>query len=119
LKVLEPVLKLVAMFQSDCSALYNDFKNLSVLGPTLLTLGGFNAHKIEYPTNLAKYRFYFMYGGAHAIAYLLVPRYIGDRLPLNIREGIEETICNHYFDDKESSAEKKAQVFQEYNVFRA
>jgi hypothetical protein len=55
----------------------------------------------------------------HMGSYVLDPRYIGDRLPLNIREGIEETIYNHYFDDKESSAEKTAQIFQEYNAFRA
>jgi hypothetical protein len=49
----------------------------------------------------------------------LDPRYIGDRLPVNIHEEIEETIYNHYLDDKESSSEKNAQIFQEYNAFRA
>jgi hypothetical protein len=106
LKILEPIDKLIIMFQSDCTALSDVFKNFADLGPTLPTLEGLHADEKEYLTKLAKYRFEFIYGDAHGMAYVLDPRYIGDRLPLNIREGIEETIYNHYFDDKESSAEK-------------
>jgi hypothetical protein len=49
---------------------------------------------------LTKYKFEFLYGDAHGIAHVLDPRYIGERLPLNIHKGIEENINNHYFDDK-------------------
>jgi hAT family C-terminal dimerisation region len=82
-------------------------------------LEGLRADEKEYLTKLAIYRFEFIYGDAHGIAYVLDPRYIGDSLPLNIRKGIEETIYNHYFDEKESSAEKNAQLFQEHNAFSA
>jgi hypothetical protein len=119
LKILEPIDRLITMFQNDCTALSDVFKNFAVLGPTLSTLEGLHSDGKEYLTKLAKYRFEFIYGDAHGIAYVLDPRYIDDRLPLNIREGIEETIFNHYFDDKESSTEKKAQIFQEYTAFRA
>jgi hypothetical protein len=117
LKILEPIDKLITMFQSNCTALPDVFKNFAVLGTTLSTLKDLHADEKEYLTKLAKYRFEFIYGDTHGIAYVLDPRYIGGRLPLNIREGVEETIYNHYFDDKESSAEKKAQIFQEYNAF--
>jgi hAT family C-terminal dimerisation region len=118
LKILEPIDKIITMIQSDCTALYDVFKNFAVPGPTLSTLEGLHADEKEYLTKLAKYRFEFIYGDAHGIAHVLDPRYLGDRLPLNIREGIEETIFNQYFDDKESSAEKKAQNIQDYNAFR-
>jgi hAT family C-terminal dimerisation region len=95
------------------------FKNFAVHGPTLSTLGGSHADEKAYLTKVVKYKSEFMYGDAHGIAYVLDPRYIGDRIPLDTREGIEETIYDHYFDDKESSAEKKAQIFQECNAFRA
>jgi hypothetical protein len=116
LEILEPIDKLINMFQSNCTDV---FKKNAVLGPILSTLEGLRAEENEYLTKLANYIFVFIYGDAHGIAYVLDPRYIGDRLPLNIREGIEETIYNHYFDDKESSAEMKAQIFQEYNASRA
>jgi hypothetical protein len=119
LKILEPIDKLLTIFQSDCTALSDVFKNFAVLGPTLLTSEGLHADEKVYQTKLAKYRFEFIYGDAPGIAYVLDPRYIGDRPPLNIRDGIEETIYNHYFDDKESSADKKAQILQEYNAFRS
>jgi hAT family C-terminal dimerisation region len=119
LKILEPIDKLITMFQSDCTALSDVLKNFAVLRPTLSTLEGLHADEKEYLTKLAKYIFKFIYSDARGISYVLDPRYIGDRLPLNIREGIEVTIYNHYLDDNKSSAEKKAQIFQEYNAFRA
>jgi hypothetical protein len=54
-----------------------------------------------------------------SISHQLDPRYVGYRLHLNICEGIDETIHIHFFNDKESSAERKAQTFQEYNACRA
>jgi hypothetical protein len=85
LKILDPINKLITMFQSDFTALSDAFKNSAVLGPTSSTLEGLHADEKEYLTKLAKYRFEFTYGDAHGISYVLDPRYIGDRLPLNIR----------------------------------
>jgi hypothetical protein len=95
LKILEPIDKLITMFQSDCTALSDVLKHFAALGPTLSTLEGLHADEKEYLTKLTKYRFEFIYGDAHGIAYVLDPRYIDDRLSLNIRDGIEETIVMH------------------------
>jgi hypothetical protein len=49
LKILEPIDKLISMFQSDCSAPYDAFKNFAVLGPTLSTLEGFTRGRKRIP----------------------------------------------------------------------
>jgi hypothetical protein len=88
LKILKPIDKLLAMFQSDCTTISDDFKSYAILGPTLSTLGGLSADDTELPNKAGYILFEFMYGDAHAIAYVLDSRSIGDRLPLNIRDGI-------------------------------
>jgi hypothetical protein len=50
---------------------------------------------------------------------MLDPRNLGDWLTLNIREGVEDSIYNHYLDDKESLADNMAQIYQECNSLRA
>jgi hypothetical protein len=98
----------IVKFQSDKASLLDAFKSFNVLGPTLAALEGLSSQEQTYLIMLAKYRFNFMYGDAHGIAYMLDPVYIGDGLPLPLRESIENTIFKHYFDDQPPSSEKQS-----------
>jgi hypothetical protein len=116
-KILEPIDKHIPIIQGDCNVLSNVFKNFVILGPTSSTVGGLIADDIDYLTKMAKYSFEAKYGDAHEIACVLGPRYIGDSLLLYISERIEEIIYNHYFENKEPLAERKAHIYQDYNHF--
>jgi hypothetical protein len=119
LSILEPIDSLIVKFRSDKASLSDVCKSFNVLGPTLAALEGLSSQEQTYLNMMAKYRFHFTYGDAHGIAYMLDPVYIGDGLPLPLRESIENTIFKHYFDDQPPSSEKQSQIYQEYNAFRS
>jgi hypothetical protein len=117
--ILEPIDEMITMFQSDSAALSDVFTPFALLGPTFVALEGFHDTEKSYLFKLAKQRFDFMYGDAHGIAYLLDPRYIGDGMLLSFREGIEERIFTHHFDDKDPSLEEKTAMCQECTSLRS
>jgi hypothetical protein len=83
------------MFQSDSATLSDVFKKFSHRCLTFTALEGFNDIEKSYLFKISKQRVEFMCGGAHGIAFLLDPGYIGDGMPLPIRERAEDTIFNH------------------------
>ncbi len=74
--------------------------------------------KKTYLVQLVKQRFQFMYGDAHGIAYVLDPRYLGDRMTRKLRKEIEDFIFAFPTPDGTTSQERKEQLSQQYTSFR-
>jgi hypothetical protein len=55
--------------------------------------------EFEYLVVLAQRRFQFMYDIIHGLSYLLDPRHIGDGLPADSRNNLEEVLINNLVDD--------------------
>ena len=89
IRILEPIDKFIKIFQSDavpCSDVFNVFLELE---DKMHAMTNIDAHKKTYLVQLVKQRFQFMYGDAHGIAYLLDPRYLGDRMAHKLRKEID------------------------------
>ena len=74
--------------------------------------------KKTYLVELVRKRFQFMYGDAHGVAYVLDPRYLGDRMSRTLRKEIEDFIFNFPKADRSTSKERKDQLAREYTLFR-
>ena len=92
IKILEPIDVLIKVFQNDsvpCSAVYKAFLDLENKMNGLTNIA---AEKKSYLVKQVKKRFDFMYGDAHGVAYLLDPRYLGEKMSL--RKEVEDFIFN-------------------------
>ena len=74
--------------------------------------------KKTYLVELVRKRFQFMHGDAHGVAYVLDPRYLGDRMSRTLRKEIEDFIFNFPKADRSTSKERKDQLAREYTLFR-
>lgn len=118
IKILEPIDMFIKVFQSDavpCSDVYNAF-----LDPEnkMNGLTNINAEKKAYLVKQVKKRFDFMYGDAHGMAYLLDPRYLGDKMSRALRKEIEDFIFNFPTADGSTCEERKQKLAEEYTAFR-
>ena len=77
-----------------------------------------NQVKKTYLVDLVRKRFKFMYGDAHGAAYVLDPRYLGDRMSRTLRKEIEDFIFNFPQADESTSKERKDRLAKEYTSFR-
>jgi hAT family C-terminal dimerisation region len=75
--------------------------------------------EIDYLMKLCQHCFDFMYGNVHVIAYLLDLHYIGDLMPVQMQESIEDLICMHLPPDcEEPTSLSEEEMFIQYTSFR-
>ena len=122
LRILEPIDRLIVYFQSDAvpvSDVYDSFLKLPSQFETTEMKAFLDTDEIQYLQKLARSQFEFMYGDAHAIGYLLDPRYMGEGLELNHKEELEEFIVNFPLskDHKNNDVERE-EVFKELTDYQ-
>ena len=108
----------IKIFQSDdapCSDVYKAFLDLE---DKMHLIPELDQVKKTYLVELVRKRFQFMYGDAHGVAYVLDPRYLGDRMSRTLRKEIEDFIFNFPKADRSTSKERKDQLAREYTLFR-
>ncbi len=76
-----------------------DFHNLPKEYKKVMSSNIITHQEFEYLVVLAQRCFQFMYGVAHGLSYLLDPRHIGDRLPADSRNNLEEVLINGHVDN--------------------
>ena len=116
--ILEPIDMFIKIFQSDdapCSDVYKAFLDLE---DKMHLIPELDQVKKTYLVELVRKRFQFMYGDAHEVAYVLDPRYLGDRMSRTLRKEIEDFIFNFPKADGSTSKERKDQLAREYTLFR-
>ena len=104
-----------SIFSVPCSDVYKAFLDLE---NKLNGLTNIAAEKKSYLVKQVKKRFDFMYGDAHGVAYLLDPRYLGDKMSRSLRKEFEDFILNFRIADGRSYNERKEKLAQEYTSFR-
>lgn len=118
IRILEPIDMFIKIFQSDdvpCSDVYKAFLDLE---DKMHLIPELDQVKKTYLVELVRKRFQFMYGDAHGVAYVLDPRYLGDRMSRTLRKEIEDFIFNFPKVDGSTSEERKNQLASEYTLFR-
>lgn len=118
IKILEPIDMFIVIFQSDavpCSDVYKAFLDLE---DKMRKLSNVDEEKKSYLAELVKKRFDFMYGDAHGVAYILDPRYLGNKMDRTLRKEIEDFIFNFPTEDGTTSDARREQLAKEYTAFR-
>jgi len=101
------------------SDVYDSFLKLPSQFETTEMKAFLDTDEIQYLQKLARSRFEFMYGDAHAISYLLDPRYMGEGLELNHKEELEEFIVNFPLSkDHKNNDAKREEVFKELTDYQ-
>jgi hypothetical protein len=102
LAILAPINALIVKYQSDkvsISEVMPDFYNLPEKYKKVMSSNITTCQEFEYLVVLAQRRFQLMYGVTHGLSYLLNPRHIGDGLPTDSRNSLEEVLINSLVDD--------------------
>ena len=73
--------------------------------------------KKSYLVKQVKKRFDFMYGDAHSVAYLLDPRYLGEKMLHSLCKEVKDFIFNFPTADGSSCNKRKEKLAQEYTSF--
>ena len=118
IRILEPIDMFIKIFQSDdapCSDVYKAFLDLE---DKMHLIPELDQVKKTYLVELVQKRFQFMYGDAHGVAYVLDPRYLGDRMSRTLCKEIEDFIFNFPNVDGSTSQERKDQLAREYTWFQ-
>jgi hypothetical protein len=93
LSILNPIDIAITYYQSDSVPISDVFATFSNELPRSITaLTTITDEERSYMLKLNQHRFEFMYGDAHGIGYVLDPRYVGEGMPLAMRESIENLI---------------------------
>ena len=118
IRILEPIDMFIKVFQSDavpCSDVYNAFLDLE---DKMKMLTNIDAEQKTYLVEQVRKRFDFMYGDAHGVAYLLDPRYLGDKMSRTLRKEVEDFVFNFPTADGSMCKERREKLAQEYTAFR-
>jgi hypothetical protein len=102
LAIFAPIDVLIVKYQSNkvpISEVMPNFHNLPEEYKKVMSINIITRQEFEYLVVLAQRRFQFMYDVAHGLSYLLDPRRIGDRLPVDSRSSLEEVLINNHVDD--------------------
>jgi hypothetical protein len=99
LAILASIDALIVKYQSNKVPIFEvmpNFHNLPAKYKKVMSSNIITRQEFEYLVILAQRRFQFMYGVAHSLSYLLDPRHIGDGLPANSRNSLEEVLINNH-----------------------
>jgi hypothetical protein len=83
-EILQPINDLIVKFQNDSVPISEIFHEMTKLRELAANSNWRNKKDI---TNLINDRFHFIYADCHGLAYLLDPRYMGDKLEPEVSEG--------------------------------
>jgi hAT family C-terminal dimerisation region len=93
LSILNPIDIAITYYPSDSVPMSDVFATFSNELPRSITaLTTITYEELSYMRKLNQHRFDFIYGDAHGIGYVLDPRYVGEGMPLAMRESIENLI---------------------------
>jgi hypothetical protein len=96
MSILKPIDIAITYYQSDSVPISDVFATFSNgLPKSISALTTITDEERSYMLKLNQHRFEFMYGDAHGIGYVLDPRYVGEGMPLAMRESIENLIYLH------------------------
>ena len=118
-KLLEPIDAIIVELQSDdvpLSRAYDLFDRLESRFDDI----GLTDTQLDYVREKVRHYWKFVYGDATGLAYLLDPRYSGERCDTTLENELIEFICSFRYDDDENvNAERQGQVRDEVNTFLA
>ncbi|KAF1327905.1 putative Transposase, partial [Globisporangium splendens] len=121
LAILKPIDALIVKYESErvaVSEVLPDFEAFPEQFQQVFDDGLLSASELEYLVNLSEFRFQFMYGAAHGLAYLLDPRFLGKDLPAAKRQSLEEILINTPVGDEISSDdENKEALYMQFTNF--
>ncbi|MEN9524169.1 MAG: hypothetical protein RL536_238 [Candidatus Parcubacteria bacterium] len=119
--ILVPIQRLITKYQADSipiSEVLVDFGDLTKEYSTLRDQKKITNIENDYLRSLCKQRYEFLYGDSHGLAYLLDPRFIGERLSPEKRKDLENILFS--FNDeigKTRQEDYKIKIFQQYTQF--
>ena len=117
--VLKPINTAIIFYQSDAVPVSEVFYTFSCKIPSAILAMPIPQVEIDYLMKLCQHRFDFMYGNAHGIAYFLDPHYVGDLMPVQMCERIEDLIYMHPLPDgEEPTSLSEEEMFIQYTSFR-
>ena len=118
LMVLKPINTAIIFYQLDAVPVLDVFYTFSSRIPSAIMAMPITHVEIDYLMNLCQHQFDFMYGNAHGIVYRLDPHFVGDLMPVQMQESIEDLIYMHLPPDcKEPTSFSEEDMLIQYTSF--
>ena len=110
LMVLKPINTAIIVYQLDTVPVLDVFYTFASKIPSTIMAMPIRCVEIDYLMMLCQHHFDLMYGNAHGIAHLLDPYYVGDLMPVQMQESIEDLIYTHLPPDEEEPISSPEEV---------